>query len=280
MVIRDTLPLGCMGNKSRELKLLLPIIEPHITKDTIFVEPFCGSCVVSFNIYKKHNIKIHINDIDKFRIQFYNNMKDEKERNEFYKLQDECLKTNGQEYYYNLLGKYKCNMDTEYNGYIISRTIHSFRYGLYPTTTKVNKKIISENWIKFFNESTITNEDYKIILDKYKDNENVFLYLDPPYIDSYNAKYSSYSGKSYDADMLVIDNTQIYINLLGILKCKCKVLFSINDCALTRYLYKDFIKSNYNHIYQSTHVNIKDINEDKDKKKKKKNINILIISNL
>jgi len=51
MVKLDILPLGCMGNKSRELKLLLPIIEPHITKDAIFVEPCCGSCVVSFNIY-------------------------------------------------------------------------------------------------------------------------------------------------------------------------------------------------------------------------------------
>ena len=86
MVIKDRLPLGCMGNKSRELKLLLPIIEEHITKDTIFIEPFCGSCIVSFNVYKKHGIKIHINDIDKLRIQFYNNMKDEKGREEFYKL--------------------------------------------------------------------------------------------------------------------------------------------------------------------------------------------------
>ena len=65
MVIKDRLPLGCMGNKSRELKLLLPIIEEHITKDTIFIEPFCGSCIVSFIVYKKHGIKIHINDIDK-----------------------------------------------------------------------------------------------------------------------------------------------------------------------------------------------------------------------
>ena len=86
MVKLDRLPLGCMGNKTRELKLLLPIIEQHITKDTIFVEPFCGSSVVSFNVYMKHNnIKFHINDIDLFRIQFYNNMKDEEGRNEFYK---------------------------------------------------------------------------------------------------------------------------------------------------------------------------------------------------
>ena len=274
MVIKDRLPLGCMGNKSRELKLLLPIIEEHITKDTIFIEPFCGSCIVSFNVYKKHGIKIHINDIDKLRIQFYNNMKDEKGREEFYKLQDECLKPDGGEiYFYEILGKNKSLMKTEYNAYIISKTIHSFRYGLYPTNKKVNKKIISENWINFFNKAIITNEDYKIILDKYKDNENAFLYLDPPYVDSYNGGYSNYTGKSHDEDMTIIDNTQIYIHLLDILKYKCKVLFSINDCAITRYIYKDYIKNTYNHIYQTSHMqNITD--------KKKKNTNVLIISNL
>ena len=49
MPAKDTLSLECMGNKSRELKLLLP----NIAKDTVFVEPFCGSCVASFNLYKK-----------------------------------------------------------------------------------------------------------------------------------------------------------------------------------------------------------------------------------
>ena len=60
-------------------------------------------------------------------------MKDEKERNDFYKLQDECLNSDK---YYKILGNNRCNMNTEYNAYIISRTIYSFRYGLYPTTTK------------------------------------------------------------------------------------------------------------------------------------------------
>jgi DNA adenine methylase len=273
MVIKDTLPLGCMGNKTRELKLLLPIIEQHITEDTIFVEPFCGSCVVSFNVHKKHGSKIHINDIDEIRIQFYNNMKDEKGREEFYKLQDEVLKPEGDKYYYEILGKNKCKMKTDYNAYIISKTISSFRYGLYPTTKKPNKKIISDNWINYFNNATITNEDYKIILDKYKDNKNAFLYLDPPYVDSYNGCYSNYTGKSHDEDMTIIDNTQIYIHLLDILKYKCKVLFSINDCAITRYIYKDYIKNTYNHIYQTAHMQ-------KITDKKKKNTNVLIISNL
>jgi hypothetical protein len=51
-IVREIVSLECTGNKSRKLKLLLPIIEPQITKDAIFVEPFSGLCVVAINLYK------------------------------------------------------------------------------------------------------------------------------------------------------------------------------------------------------------------------------------
>jgi site-specific DNA-adenine methylase len=88
----DTIPLGCMGNKKNELKLLLPIIEPHLTTSTIFVEPFCGSSIVSFNVFKKNkNIEFHINDLDPLTIKFYKNMTQEKENKKLYELEKEIL---------------------------------------------------------------------------------------------------------------------------------------------------------------------------------------------
>jgi site-specific DNA-adenine methylase len=72
-----------MGNKKNELERLLPIIELQLKEDTIYIEPFCGSGIVSNNIFKKHNIKTHINEIDELRIKFYNNMKDEEERKNY-----------------------------------------------------------------------------------------------------------------------------------------------------------------------------------------------------
>jgi site-specific DNA-adenine methylase len=197
-------------------------------------------------------------------------MTDEKEREKLYKLENEIVEK-GAEFYYTIT---KGNDD--YLKYVVSKRIHCFRHGIYP-----NKKIIlheiSNNWKDFFKKTIITNEDYLCILNKYKDNENAFLYLDPPYMDSFNAKYSTYKNKkSYDNDLKIIDNTEMYIKLLDILKNgKCKILFSINDCALTNYLYKDFIKESYNHIYKPTYVNIKDLNENVHKKY----TNILIISN-
>ncbi len=47
----------------------------------------------------------------------------------------------------------------------------------------------------------------------YKDNENGFIFLDPPYLDSYNASYDKYQDKNTD-EKKKIDNTNIYIDLL------------------------------------------------------------------
>jgi site-specific DNA-adenine methylase len=107
----------------------------------------------------------------------------------------------------------------------------------------------------------------------YKDNENGFIYIDPPYLDSYNASYNSYSNKQIDDENNVIDNTNIYIDLLEYLKnCKCKILFSINENAITKYIYKDYIKKVYNRQYESTQIN-------KNKEKSKNKQDVLIICN-
>ena len=91
------------------------------------------------------------------------------------------------------------------------------------------------------------------------------------YMDTFNSCYSgSHTGKTHDSNLNIIDNTHIYIVCI----ITCKVLFSIIDCALTRYLYKDYIKSNYNHLYMTSHLNIKNLNINDDEKPKKKNTNI------
>jgi site-specific DNA-adenine methylase len=272
--ILDTLPLGCMGNKRNELKFLIPIIEPHITKDTIFVEPFCGSAIVSFNVFKKHkDIHFHINDIDKHRIKFLKNMLIEEERTKLYKIEEQILKE-GAPYYYSIVR----DGNDEFLKYVISKRIHAFRHGLFPTTKKIILRKITPNWIDFLNKAIITNYNYIHIFDKYIDNKDAFLYIDPPYMDSYNAGYNTYNGQdTVDSNLLIIDNTIMYIHLLDILiNGKCKILFSINECALTKHLYKDFIKESYNHQYQSTHVNIENVNPESNKKK---HTTVLIISN-
>ncbi len=77
-MVKEKILLSCFGNKSKEYKQCLrDIIINHTNKDTIFVEPFCGSAIISKTLHDEGNIKqFHINDIDTYKIDFYNNMKD------------------------------------------------------------------------------------------------------------------------------------------------------------------------------------------------------------
>ena len=108
-------------------------------------------------------------------------------------------------------------------------------------------------------------------MEEYKDNEKAFIYLDPPYLNSFNGNYDQYNT-SIDENNIIIDNTKIYIDILDYLKnSKCKILFSINSNSITRHLYKDYIKVDYSSVYSSTHI--------KNKKTSKNKENILLISN-
>jgi hypothetical protein len=48
-------------------------------------------------------------------------------------------------------------------------------------------------------------------------------------MDSFNSGYSgAYTGKIIDENMTIIDNTPIHVDLLDVLKYKCKVYFLLN----------------------------------------------------
>ena len=96
----EIIPLDCVGNKKNELKYLLPIIKENINEDTIFIEPFCGSCIVSYNVFQLNTVKeFHINDIDEMRMKFYNDITDISKREEFYKIQNDIIENGADDYF-------------------------------------------------------------------------------------------------------------------------------------------------------------------------------------
>ena len=102
----------------------------------------------------------------------------------------------------------------------------------------------------FLKNALITNDVYTTIYDKYKDNENAFLFLDPPYLFSNNSGYFPQNG---DNDM-----TMIIVDTLDFIKtCKCKVMLVINKLNILEYLFKDYVKLEYGKIYQITKKGIK-----------------------
>ena len=65
------------GSKKRESNIIMPVIDDIIAKSDVVnvCEPFGGTCIISQQIFKKHDdkINIHISDIDKMLIDFCNN---------------------------------------------------------------------------------------------------------------------------------------------------------------------------------------------------------------
>ncbi len=64
--------------------------------------------------------------------------------------------------------------------------------------------------------------------------KKAFIYLDPPYLNSFKLKF-----------------IQIYLIFKD---SKCKILFGINNNAITKYLYKDYFKQDYLKNYDSTKI--------------------------
>ena len=101
-------------------------------------------------------------------MKFYNNMTDETEKEKLHKIEDDIIEK-GEEEFYKHVDKSKLN--TDYWSYIIGRRIHSFRYGMFPTTKKIILSKISDNWLEFLTTANKTTDDWKVMMKKYKDNK-------------------------------------------------------------------------------------------------------------
>ena len=98
------------------------------------------------------------------------------------------------------------------------------------------KKTILDN-------ALFTSEDYTKILEQYKDDKDAFIFLDPPYL--------FYENNPYDPLRDNNDMTKIIIDILEYLKtCSCKVMLIINKLVILSWLFKDYIKGEYNRTYQ------------------------------
>jgi site-specific DNA-adenine methylase len=240
------------GSKRLDLKHFQHLF-PKLDETNIFVEPFCGSCSVSLHIEKTtpNPPNFHLNDNDPELINFYVDVK----------------RRGGIKYYLdeiNKMGRSSKNefiqaIDNHPDPWVQWYANKKFRYrgqgkGSYIEFHRLNKtgpfthKIPESD--KLITKAGITCLDYMDIFNQYKDNEKAFLFLDPPYLDSFNSEYNDLKREK---GQTIKDSTRVFIDILNLLKtCKCKVLFIINANAMTEYLYKPYIKGFYNKTYQMT----------------------------
>ena len=236
------------GNKRREMNEIEPFIDLKGIKT--IVEPFCGSSAFSFHIYDKINkdLKFHFNDLDKDLISLLNE-----------------IKTNGKDNIYNNLIKYKDINKEDYNKYskelktneivedrlskwLLINVYYCIRAGLFPINKPFPRLTSLKTEMKFdklLDIAKVTNHDFRITCDKYKNDKTAFLFIDPPYVNSCNDFYSDSS--------CLDDVDKFYEYLIELLKTsKCKIMMVVNNALLMRLLFKDFIKHKYGKTYEAT----------------------------
>lgn len=267
------------GNKRTEIKHFSDVITKLIAKKEIntIVEPFCGSCALSLDLFVKKALKTltyHMNDRDDHLISFFYDVKD----NTCKKYIDYCNDYNKEftcEKWKAQIKKYHKEPYEPLNYFYF----HAFEYEsrdpkFYDEKPSIRKTLKFENYKdtdEFFKKATLTCQDFRLIFEKYKDNANALLFLDPPYLDSCNKSYIGFEVVQDETGRL-IDNTKIYIDILNFFKeAKCKIIMILNDNAIIRHLYGPWIKRSYGKTYMSGSSG---------KGKHKRNTDHLIISNI
>ena len=160
------------------------------------------------------------------------------------------------EQYNTIIEQYKSKNETPEKKailYFFYNKYYGLRKGLFPLGRN-NKEIDIEKFNTFFDwisKTEFTNEDYTKVLAKYKQNKNAFIFLDPPYFDSFNNYYMSYNDGFKDS--VIVDNTVMYIDILNFIKnTKNKTMLIINKNAITDHIYGNYTVGIYDKVYQMT----------------------------
>ena len=232
-----------LGNKQNDIKYFKHFLPLDVKA---VVEPFGGSFAVIKNIYKDMNkYELHINDTDPMLFYIYTHF------NEYIEEITRLTKLHESHYINQPTARefleYIKHLDINEHlkQYILkSKFIRGSMFK--PTKSQVYNK----QEINILENAKITNEDYKSILEHYKNDSQTFIFLDPPYLFSDN---SGYFSQNDDTDM-----TDIIVYILQYLRdCNCKVMLVINKLKILEWLFKDYIKGEYDKIYQLSKKSMK-----------------------
>jgi len=224
------------GNKRKEY----PEIKKSLDLDGVetIVEPFCGSGAFSFFLARDNpkKYKYILNDINENLIKLYELMKDTEKFKTFQDEMNEVAKD---------LDKQKYNALEGFTRYFIHHKIHTIRNGLFPLNYKYKPIDLEKCPIVQFvrNENvTFSSIDGVELIEKYRDNEKVFIFCDPPYLLSYNGFYDDiYAETSV--------NIYEYIYKNDLRDFKSKILLTLEKNMFVSLLFDKYKKTEFDKRY-------------------------------
>ena len=209
------------GNKDREIEKIIENL-PDMNNIDIIIEPYCGSFSLIRNLILLYPDKKYICvDNDKKLIKAYIDIIDNDKYNKILNnLENTEIKTKEE---YNI---YKKLNTTE--SYMYYHSVYTLTPVLFDRNHfKMNNNDLSK--LETFNEYNKNIEficdDAKNIIEKYKNNDRVFMFIDPPYLFS-NTYYSTY-------------NPNYILNFIKDLNnCNCKIIAVLGNHELLKYFYE------------------------------------------
>lgn len=254
--MRNHFIMSYFGNKRSECDKIYEQIKDLIENKNIttIVEPYCGSSAFSYYLSTLYpnKFKYILNDNDKNLIDLYKIMKDKKKRKKFeVKINDLAKTITSKDIYNDIRNK------NTLESYYLTRKIYSIRPGLFNLNYKYKEILFNEYPIIEFLENEdveIFNDDALQIINKYKDNQNALIFLDPPYLALCNDFYSNKDVNIYE---------HLYFNKIH--NMKSLIVLVLEKIWIIELLFNDYKIKEYNKLYQTT---------------KKKTIHIIITNEL
>lgn len=228
------------GGKKDEIKEILPYLP---TTYTTYLEPFIGGGALYFHLQPE---KAVISDVHKELIDFYTAIKDgySDEIYEFMKSNN-----NDEETYYKVRAKKVENyIENAKRFYYLRKTCFrgmlrynskgefNIPFGRYKTYNY--EEIRNVNYEKLLQNTEIYNKSFEYIFENYN-NENNFMFLDPPY----DSEFTDYGYCKFGKD-----EHKVLANYFKTTKIKC--LMIIGKTEFIEELYKEYIVGEYDKKYR------------------------------
>jgi hypothetical protein len=229
------------GNKRQEVENIYNLLD--FNDITTIVEPFCGSCAMSYYISIKHpkKFKYILNDNDVNLKQMFDIIRDDEKAKEF------------EEEFSKIVFSFKNNKE-EYNeiikqntliSWFIKNKIYYIRPGLFPLK-RIYKDTLSLSSYPVYH--FFKNEDIQFTTEcgiecfkKYLTNKECMILIDPPYINSCNDFYKNAKINIYE---------YIYNNITT--AYPSKIYFILENIWIIKLLFKNWNElSIYDKTYQA-----------------------------
>ena len=243
-----------LGNKRTETKHFIErvtsFLDTHPEVKTI-VEPFCGSCAFSFDIFQKYGDKYRyiMNDKDAKLIEFFTEIKKNTSK-PFFDFVDQYWNKPilTQELYKELIAK---KDEDIFHWFFWHRCYTMYKGRFYPECRNAQRSFtheIYEDRDKFVACCEFSNKDYAKFLEPYLDSTDTLIFWDPPYFQSCNGYYYDCKEKVTE-DGFMKDYTVIWIDILKALQSLTPSLLVSNYTSLLHHILKDFFTMKYGKCY-------------------------------